>query len=293
MLMLTACRGPYYRALATTRNSVCASIHVSREIHTQHRLISITGINISHGSGLHGAFATSSHRRNLSFDSRLQAAFKAPRQVTREPLEPKTQAWYSYYLSWHFGLSSKPRSRYNALQVGVLESKLRPGLREYPLELFNSKPLNPADLHVAGQCLDLCISRHSLMLGKTLAQTREDYVRDRPGSRGLAWSCSLSDAEKKALWSDVSFAGPVTHCLIAEGGIKSVWDWLKLDRSLGPKDPFGDGVLRWKQHVLRAMVEAQVFWSEKTDCWADAIESLVESQTMRFGIGRPSALFLQ
>jgi hypothetical protein len=62
--------------------------------------------------------------------------------------------------------------------------------------------------------------------------------------------------------------------------------------SVGPNDPFGNGVLRWKQDVLRSMVEAQVFWSESTDYWTDAIKSLMESQTMRFGIGRLAALFL-
>jgi len=62
--------------------------------------------------------------------------------------------------------------------------------------------------------------------------------------------------------------------------------------SIGPNDPFGSGFLRWKQDVFCSMVKAQVSWSESTDYWTDAIKSLVESQTMRFGIGRPAAFFL-
>lgn len=94
------------------------------------------------------------------------------------------------------------------------------------------------------------------------------------------------------VWRDNSFTSPVTHCLVAEGAIASLWNWLKLDISIGPKDPFGDGFLRWKQDVLRTMVAAQVFWTESTDYWSDAIKSVLESQTMRFGIGRPAAVFL-
>ena len=95
-------------------------------------------------------------------------------------------------------------------------------LRENPLEFLKSKPLEHADLRDAGKCLDVYIARHKLAPGETLAQTREHYVRDKPGSRALAWSCSLSDAQRKALWGDVSFTGPVTHCLVAEGATMSL-----------------------------------------------------------------------
>ena len=143
-----------------------------------------------------------------------------------------------------------------------------------------------------GNFLDVYIARHKLTPGETLAQTREHYVRDKPGSRALAWSCSLSDAQRKALWGDVSFTGPITHCLVAEGATMSLWDWLQLGRSIGPKHPFGEGASRWKQQVMRAIVEAQVSWSESTDYWGDAIKSLLESNRMRLSIARPAVLFL-
>lgn len=54
------------------------------------------------------------------------------------------------------------------------------------MKLFDSESLEHADLGEAGKCLNLYIARHSPTQGETLAQTREHYVRDRPGSRGLA-----------------------------------------------------------------------------------------------------------
>ena len=40
------------------------------------------------------------------------------------------------------------------------------------------------------------------------------------------------------------------------------------------------------------MVESQVFWAESIYHWSDAIKSVVESQTTRFGIGRLAAFYL-
>lgn len=208
----------------------------------------------------------------MSNGLRLRARKKIPVELPT----PKTEAWYNHHLTKSIRRSSRPPLRYDSPNAVLSESKLRSALRANPLKLFESKPPEHADLHEAGKCLELYIARHSPTQGETLAQTREHYVQDRPGSRGLAWSCSLSDAERKTLWGDLSFTAPVTHCLVAEGAIASLWDWLKLDMSIGPNDPFGNGVLRWKQDVLRSMVEAQMFWSENTDYWTDAIKSLME-----------------
>lgn len=44
---------------------------------------------------------------------------------------------------------------------------------------------------------------------------------------------------------------------------------------------------------MRGMVEAQVFWRKTTDCWSDAIKTVVRpQQTMAFKVGRPVSLFI-
>lgn len=187
----------------------------------------------------------------------------------------------------------EPQTRYAQLGTVVLGSKLHSLSRQNPLEHFDSNPSRHADLQEAGPYLDLYITRHSPESDDTLARTRERYVRDRPGSRALAWSLSLEPSERKFLWGDVNFTFPVTHCLVAEGAIESIWDWLVLDGDMGPKDPVGEGNLRWKQNTMRSMVEAQVFWGQTKDCWSDAINTVIRSQqNMSFKFGRPASLFV-
>lgn len=278
MLTLAARRGPCCR----TQTGEYAFLW--RGLYIQRWSLFATAINASHVSGLSRTVTTDSrpNKAALPTESHRRASLGSSRQSTGKPPKPKTEAWYNNYLSMPLRYASKPYSRYNFIKPVAAESEVRSALRDDPLELFNSKPLELADLHQAGKCLDLYIARHDLKPGQTLAQTREHFVRDKPGTRALAWSCSLSDAERHALWGDVSFTLAVTYCMVAEDAITPLWDWLKLDMSIGPKDPFGGGVLRWIQHVLHTMVEAQVFWSEDKDHWADAIKSFLESQRMRF-----------
>lgn len=193
MLKLAANQSPRHRALVTTPNYAHALS--SHGIFTPHFFRSGACVNNSCMVGLSRAIAISS-RYNKStsvyelYERAAPKQAKIPKQSTSEPPEPKTKAWYNHYLSKKLRRPIKPQTRYAQLDTVALGSKLHSLSRQDPLEHFDSKPSGHADLQEAGPYLDLYITRHSPESDDALARTRERYVRDRPGSRALAWSLS-------------------------------------------------------------------------------------------------------
>lgn len=290
MFTLVARRAPRWRDFSPTYGHT----FISRKVHAHPSSRPGADLVAKHSASNSKAFATSSRccRSAPSLESLKRGASGTPEVPKDEPPKPKTKAWYNRYLFKSLRRAHKPKCRYNSLEVDTVKSKLPSALLENPLKLFDSGLSVPADLDDAGRCLELYIARHIPKPDDQIARVRKHYVHDKPGSRALAWSLSLKASERKTLWGNISFTGPVTHCLFGKGNVDSLWHWMMLEPQMGSPGTIGWGNLRWKQDILRATIEAQVVWAEGTDCWADAIKTLIRANSTIYRISRQAALFL-
>jgi hypothetical protein len=215
---------------------------------------------------------------------RPQNRKRAPNILTYVAPEPKTEAWYEFFLT-QITLDGregrvKPRLPYDLQRISNLSPNLPEALQHNPLKIFDVEHTSQVDAHLVRQSLEQYIINVSTTEGSTNAEDiRECYMRDTPGAKALFWSTSLSESKRREVWDDSSFIRPTIHCLVAERNMDTLWYWLSLEDDFGPKDILHDSII-WKQTVLWSMIQAQIHWTEDEDYLADAITTLIKAWDM-------------
>jgi len=214
--------------------------------------------------------------------------------------EPKTEPWYDFYLSDTVFRAKAKRSRphypYQPSMLQGSELDLPEALRDNPLAVFDGEHASQADIRLVHQCLKLYISE--VKAAPETPAARQRYIEDKPGSKALLWSMSLSESDRHEVWSDSLSLSPVVHFLVTKKNTEAVWHWLKLDDHLGPKNyalytssrsPHSP---QWKQLAFRDMVAAQIYWSNSADCLADAVATIHKAWSENMPIVRPATMFV-
>lgn len=166
-------------------------------------------------------------------------------------------------------------------------------LRDCPLAVFDGEHASQANVRLVHECLELYISKVKATPEDPIGRQR--YVEDAPGAKALLWSMSLPESDRLEVWSTPQFRVAVVHCLVTEKNTEALWHWLELDDHLGPKNPpfyTMSHSARWKQMLLRNMVETQVYWSDESDCVADTMATVVKAFDNGMLIVRDAAMFV-
>jgi hypothetical protein len=232
--------------------------------------------------------ASEDRRKSRASDSRL---------LDKVTPKPKTEAWYDFWLSEViFGKTAKKNRPYHQYEPVTFQRSaigLPQALRDSPLAVFDEDHASQADVSLVHQCLELYISKVQAAPGNPASRQR--YIEDKPGSKALFWSMSLSESDRHEVWSNPLFMIPAVYCLVTEKNTEALWHWLELDDHLGPKNPaiyMSSRSSRWKQYVLRDMVAAQTYWNDGPDYTADAMATVLKAWGKRMPIVRPATMFV-
>lgn len=129
-------------------------------------------------------------------------------------------------------------------------------------------------------CLELYIARVNAQTNSRY-KARRKYLEDRPGTKALSALSRLGFSDRTMSLNRIRLFQDIVHCLVAENETRAIRQWVNDDSESGPGvvDSFSSEHPRWKQYLIRAMVESQVYWTPKPDFTADALTTVVNTIT--------------
>jgi len=143
-------------------------------------------------------------------------------------------------------------------------------LQEDLLAMFSNSSL---DLDSATEALSLYVEQLHRKIPER-EQTRLECLHHRPGTKALFWYLNSAAYQNDDRMLDVDFLKPVVHCLVAEQKDEHVWDllnsWAELDSKRKPSERPAN---LWKGAVLEHLVNAHMFWAEKSKAFAKGFEA--------------------
>ena len=125
----------------------------------------------------------------------------------------------------------------------------------------------------------------------SLSETKSHFERAGPGQRALLWLLKSNALHDLAFLAHPTFLSAVTHCLIAEDGLKYIIHWLMVkDNPLAPAPTrdiavtIGRDNSFWRARLLVHTMEARAYWTENVmlledsvDTWLSVVRHLSET----------------
>lgn len=191
-------------------------------------------------------------------------------------------AFYKYYLDF----KSRPR-----------ELQLQPWIPKLHSTIHNAEEglrvLDDANssLHDVARALECFVLRHQRHDSKASHEIRGVFNLAKPGQRALIWLLKSGAMGDSAFLEHQTFLKAISHCLVAEDGMKWLRDWLTAHQSpLAPAVKSGDVVIGhslWRGRLLLHTMEAQAYWTESPLLLEDSLGTfdsitLQASQTRLF-----------
>jgi hypothetical protein len=214
---------------------------------------------------------------------------KAAQQTSEEEssdFEPTSDAWYNHHFSVAMkfapDIRTKPPNVLAQLAPQFVEELVPRQLRRDPLDFTL---LDHADEGIINSCLQLYIARVNARWTNSpfgLFEARGEFIKDTPGTKALSALSRFGCSEHTASPDRVRLYQSIAHCLVAENNEQALWQW---GRDASPSGaPTTDPVWikskqrRWRQYLMRSMVDAQIHWTPNSDFTADALATMVARQ---------------
>jgi hypothetical protein len=111
----------------------------------------------------------------------------------------------------------------------------------------------------------------------SVSETKSSFERAKPGRRALLWLLNSDAVRSWAYLTHPTFLRAVSHCLIAEDGLKYLLQWILVeDNPLSPATAgqrIGKQNAFWRGSLLLHTMEAQAYWTENDLLLEDSVDT--------------------
>lgn len=144
-----------------------------------------------------------------------------------DKLQPKTEAWYRYYLNLHRSMKQRgPKNPLFTLLRPELEAQQVPeSLRNDELAAFTLFDRGEMDTDTVIKCICACLvsaSRQTHLRGRS---NRQQLIPRDLGMKAMSWVSRLPAPQRVKVWTDARFTQAVGFCLLAQEDTECLSDW--------------------------------------------------------------------
>jgi hypothetical protein len=124
-----------------------------------------------------------------------------------------------------------------------------------------------SSLHEVARALEIFVFKHQRQESESLHGTISRFEHAKPGQRALLWLLKSNAIRDIAFLEHPTVLRSVSHCLVAEGGLRWLQDWLTQTDNPLASLPKSEALVPdltdrfWRGRVLLNTVEAQANWT--------------------------------
>ena len=192
------------------------------------------------------------------------------RKTSGHPPNPPTHKderdFYKYYLDY----KQPPR----VLQLQHWISQLPP-TNESDGNGLDMLDVPDSSLGGVARALECFVHSHQRQDASSPSELKSSFERATPGQRALLWLLRSGAVSEIAYLSHPTFLKAITHCLVAENGLRYLLQWIMVkDNPLAPGGvAHGRENSFWRGRLLLNTMEAQAYWTENVMMLEDSVDT--------------------